>query len=105
MDIPQWRAELIKQGILSEKSEWVPMTAAEIERWADIRWARTDPEVQRRYPDQFVVPYKQQIVAHGDDARAVLEEASRVTGKPVDELDLVGILDGVQEIPLDPIPP
>jgi hypothetical protein len=45
-----------------------------------------------------VVPYRQQIVAHGTDAAQVLKEAAEKTGKPAAELALTGIIDPLQEL-------
>jgi hypothetical protein len=55
--------------------------------------ARRDPEVLARYVGKFVVPFDRKIVAHGMDAATVLEEAARITGRSIEELPLVGMID------------
>lgn len=56
------------------------------DREADADWAQHDPQVEERYGGQWVVAYKGKIVAHGNDPTAVLQDAARVTQRPVDEL-------------------
>ncbi len=65
----------------------------------DLLWASTDPEVQRDYAGQYVVPFQGRIVAHGTDLEAVLREAERLTGKPAQELSDCAILDPLEELP------
>ena len=65
----------------------------------DLLWATSDPNVQRDYVGQYVVPFQRRIVAHGTDLEAVLREAERVTGKPSDQLSDCAILDPLQELP------
>jgi len=69
------------------------------QRAEDLDWALNDPEVQRAFQGQYVVPYQRRIVAHGTDLGAVLREAERITGKPAHELPDCAILDPLQEIP------
>jgi hypothetical protein len=71
----------------------------ELECHNDVRWASEGPEVLARYCGEFVVPYHRQVVAHGTDAAAVLAEAARITGRPVEELALVGITDPLLDVP------
>jgi hypothetical protein len=66
---------------------------------ADIEWASSDPEVQRKYVGQYVVPFERRIVAHGTDLDAVLREAVRATGKAVEELSHCAILDLLEDLP------
>ena len=65
----------------------------------DLLWASTDPDVQRDFVGQYVVPFQGRIVAHGTDLDAVLREAERITGKPAQELVDCAILDPLQEVP------
>lgn len=65
----------------------------------DLLWASTDPDVQRSYVGQYVVPFRSRIVAHGTDLAAVLREAERVTGRPAHELSDCAIVDPLQELP------
>jgi hypothetical protein len=78
-----------------------PLRAEEIQCQEDARWALLDPELLTRYLGEFVVPYQRKIVAHGTDAAAVLAEASRITGRSVEELPLIGMVDPLLDIPLD----
>jgi hypothetical protein len=74
-----------------------PIVASQQEE--DLLWASTDPDVQRNYVGQYVVPFQGRIVAHGRDLETVLREAERVTGKPRHELSDCAILDPLQELP------
>ena len=76
-----------------------PITPEERQQAEDARWATHDLEVLDKYMGQFVVPYRRQIVAHGYDVEAVLEEASRVTGLRPEELPICGIDDPLQDLP------
>jgi hypothetical protein len=76
-----------------------PLRPEEFERQEDVRWARQDPEVLAQHRGEFVVPYQRQIVAHGADAAAVLAEAAQITGRAVEELPLVGIIDPLLDMP------
>ena len=76
-----------------------PLSSEECQRHEDIHWAQQDPEVQARYRGQFIVPYQRQIVAHGSDVATVLAEAARVSGRSVEELPLVGIVDPLADMP------
>lgn len=76
-----------------------PLTQHELLVSADIVWAQQDPEIQLTHKGEFVVPYRGQIVAHGQVAAQVLEEAARKTGIRTEELPLVGIIDPVADIP------
>jgi ABC-type hemin transport system ATPase subunit len=75
------------------------LKAKEAQRHNDIHWALHDPNVQAKYQGQFVVPYEGEIIAHGEDAETVLQEAERISGKKASELPLVGIDDPLQDIP------
>lgn len=50
----------------------------ELERYRDAEWALHDPDIQRKYEGQCVVAFEGKIIAHGLDAKAVLEEANRL---------------------------
>jgi len=71
----------------------------ELQRQEDVRWAREDPEVLAHFSGEFVVPYGRKIVAHGTDAAVVLAEAARITGRQLEELPLVGVIDPLLDIP------
>ncbi|TMQ28765.1 MAG: hypothetical protein E6K70_26685 [Planctomycetota bacterium] len=55
-----------------------PLSCAELGRYRDAESALRDPQVQEQYEGQWVVAYQGQIIAHGDDPRTVLQEASRL---------------------------
>jgi hypothetical protein len=55
--------------------------------------------VLARYRGEFVVPYRREVVAHGADAVVVLAEAARITGRRVEELPLVGVIDPLLDVP------
>jgi hypothetical protein len=82
-----------------EKITVAALTPEEQQAPRDIDWAQSDPAVQAQYYGKLVVPYGGAIVASGDAAAAVLAEAARVTGRRVEELPLVGIVDPLLEIP------
>jgi hypothetical protein len=48
------------------------------ERRRDAAWALRDPDVQRRYGGEWLVAYRRQVIAHGPDPDAVVEEANRL---------------------------
>jgi hypothetical protein len=68
------------------------LTEEELEQLRDMRWAATDPEVTKKYPDEIVAVYRRQIIAHGDHLNTVLEEASRITGRPKHKIAVTTIL-------------
>jgi hypothetical protein len=73
------------------------LTPEECRRLQDMCWALQSAEVLAHYRGEFVVPYMQRVVAHGDDELAVLAEAARVTGREIEELSVVGITDPLQD--------
>jgi hypothetical protein len=77
----------------------VSLQPKELQRLEDARWARQDPDVLVQYLGEFVVPYERKIVAHGRDAAVVLAEAAQITGRPVEELPLVGVIDPLLDMP------
>jgi hypothetical protein len=68
------------------------MTPEEIEQYDDMIWAATDPDVQMKYPDEYVAAYRRQIIAHGDELREVLEQAERITGLPRNLIAVTAVL-------------
>ena len=77
----------------------LPLQPKEFQCLEDARWARHDPEVLAQYLGKFVVPFERKIVAHGTDAAAVLAEAARLTGRSIEELSLVGVIDPLVDMP------
>ena len=75
-----------------------PLTAEQRQQLEDTHWASHDPEIQVKYMGQFVVPFHRQVVAHGTNLAAVLDEAARVTGRKPEELPVCGIDDPLQEV-------
>ena len=75
------------------------LSVEEALRQDDARWARDAPEVLARYVGEFVVPYRREVVAHGTEAAVVLAEAARVTGRRVEDLPLVGVVDPLLDVP------
>jgi hypothetical protein len=73
-----------------------PLDAEESRRQDDARWAL---EVWAFYRGELVVPYRREIIAHGTDAVVVLAEAARITGRQVEELPLVGVIDPLLDVP------
>ena len=68
------------------------LTEEEREQLADMEWAATDPELQKQYPDEFVAVYQRQVIAHGHDEEAFLEEAQRITGRPKHKIAITTVL-------------
>jgi hypothetical protein len=54
-------------------------------------WAIDDPELAKLYPGKWAVAIPNEVIAVGDDADAVLAEASQKLGIPVNELVLTMI--------------
>jgi Family of unknown function (DUF5678) len=69
----------------------VPMTEDEIQRSLDADWAKSDPEVEKRFAGQWVVPFERRIVAHGEDLEKVLQEAERLSFLPRERLVVCGV--------------
>jgi hypothetical protein len=55
-----------------------PIPPQELERYRDADWALHDLDVQRTYAGQWVVAYQRRIIASGEDARAVADQAARL---------------------------
>ncbi len=91
--------EMTKQALLRTRITMLPLEPKEFQRLEDARWARQDPDVSVRYLGEFVVPYERKIVAHGNDAALVLAEAAQNTGRPAEELPLVGVVDPLLDMP------
>lgn len=91
--------ERSKQAQRRTQVTMLPLEPKEFQRLEDARWARQDPDVLAQYLGEFVVPYEQKIVAHGTDAAVVLAEAAQITGRPAEELPLVGVIDPLLDMP------
>lgn len=91
--------EQTKRALRRTQVSMLPLQPKEFQRLEDARWARQDPDVLTNYPGEFVVPYERKIVAHGKDAAVVLAEAAQITGRPVEELPLVGVVDPLLDMP------
>jgi hypothetical protein len=63
----------------------------EQKRNEDAYWAQHDPQVEKQYGGQWVVPHERKIVAHGTDLTSVLQEAARLTNRRPDELVVCAI--------------
>ena len=68
----------MERAVSSQDGQIELMSRAELERYRDAEWALHDPQVQEQYQGQWVVAYERRIIAHGEDPRAVAEEASRL---------------------------
>jgi hypothetical protein len=91
--------EQTKRALRRTQVSMLPLQPKEFQRLEDARWARQDPDVLAKYAGEFVVPYERKIVAHGKDAAVVLADASQITGRPVEELPLVGVVDPLLDMP------
>ncbi len=91
--------ERSKQALRRNQVAMLPLHPKEFQRLEDARWARQDPDVLAQYLGEFVVPYARKIVAHGTDAAVVLAEAAQITGRPAEELPLVGVIDPLLDMP------
>jgi hypothetical protein len=87
-----------KQALRARRSTR-SLGAEESRRQDDARWALEAPEVLALYRGEFVVPYRREIVAHGTHAAVVLAEAAWITGRQVEELPLVGVIDPLLDVP------
>ena len=91
--------EKTKQALKRTRISMLPLEPKEIQQLEDARWARQDPDVLVQYLGEFVVPYHREIVAHGKDAAVVLAEAAQITGRPAEDLPLVGVVDPLLDMP------
>ena len=91
--------EKTRQALRRTRISMLPLQPKEFQRLEDARWARQDPDVLVQYLGEFVVPYQRKIVAHGKDAAVVLAEAAQITGRPAEELPLVGVVDPLLDMP------
>ncbi len=91
--------EQSKQAQRRTQVTMLPLQPKEFQRLEDARWARQDPDVLAQYLGEFVVPYERKIVAHGTDAAVVLAQAAQTTGRPAEELPLVGVIDPLLDMP------
>jgi hypothetical protein len=71
---------------------WSRLTEERVEVWRDMEWAIHDPEVQEKYPDEFVAVHRRQVVAHGHDLKTVIAEAERVTGLQRHQIAITTVL-------------
>jgi hypothetical protein len=91
--------EKTKQALQRTRMTMLPLEPKELQRLEDARWARQEPDVLVQYLGEFVVPYQRKIVAHGKDAALVLARAAEITGRPAEELPLVGVVDPLLDMP------
>jgi hypothetical protein len=91
--------EQTRQALRRTQVSMLPLEPKEFQRLEDARWARQDPDVLGKYVGEFVVPYRRKIVAHGKDAAVVLAQAAQVTGRPIEDLPLVGVIDPLLDMP------
>jgi hypothetical protein len=91
--------EKTKQALRRTPITMLPLEPREFQQLEDARWARQDPDVRVQYLGEFVVPYQRKIVAHGKEAALVLAEAAQITGRPAEELPLVGVVDPLLDMP------
>ena len=61
---------------INSKSTTIP--DVELESYRNAEWAMHDAEVRRRYPGQWVVAHRRQVIAHGTDPLDVAREAERI---------------------------
>ncbi len=97
-ELPAPDLETIKQDLRARRSTR-PLGAEESRRHDDARWALESPEVLALFRGEFVIPYQREVVAHGTDAALVHTDAARTTGRPVEELSLVGVIDLLLNVP------
>jgi hypothetical protein len=79
-------SENLPNGPLPEPEDESRLTPEEVQMWADLEWAVTDPEVKKAYEDQIVAVYQRRVIAHGEDEGIVLAEAQRLTGRPKNKI-------------------
>jgi hypothetical protein len=76
-----------------------PMTSLERQMHEDSAWAMDHyQELDRQYRGQFVVVWKKQVVAHGQDLAELFKHAVG-TGCPREELVLVAVPDPFFDLP------
>jgi hypothetical protein len=77
------------------------LTSQELQRWADNDWALDNYEfITKNYPNEYVIVWRKQIVAHGPDAEQLYRECV-TPERPKEELVLVAFPDPCSEIPAD----
>ncbi len=67
------------------------LTGEALERYHDLLWASSDPEVAERYPDKIVAVHERKVWAAGEDWEAVRQEAARNAGLPPEKFTLTTI--------------
>jgi hypothetical protein len=97
-ELPPTDLDRTKEALRAQRTTR-PLEAEECRRLDDARWAGEAPEVLACYLGEFVVPYRREIIAHGTDAAVVLAEAARITGRRVEDLPLVGVIDPLLDVP------
>lgn len=67
---------------LADKYFSAPRTEEEMQAFDDHCWASDDPEIARVYEGKIIAVHKRQVIAVGDDWKAVIEEGEHVSGLP-----------------------
>jgi hypothetical protein len=67
------------------------LAGEELERFHDLLWASSDPEVAALYPDKIVAVHERKVWAAGDDSEVVLREAAQNAGLPQEKFILTTI--------------
>jgi hypothetical protein len=80
------------------------ITPVDLERYRDAEWALRDPEVQQHCQAQWVVAFERQIIAHGADAQAVVDEAARLVPGQAHRLVFCASDDGAEWLHQTPDP-
>lgn len=74
------------------QSAGAPMTETDRRIWADIDWADTNEEIQRKYGGQWIAILDRNVVAHGIDRDAVVQEAVAATNRSDEEIAVWSIM-------------
>ena len=67
------------------------LAGEELERYHDLLWASSDPEIAALYPDKIVAVHQRKVWAAGDVSDAVLQEAEKNSGLPREKFILTTI--------------
>ena len=70
------------------------------QRFQDLRWATRNSLIQERFSGELVVVHRQQVIAHGHDEAALLEQVAS-DEHPREELVVVEILSAEFDLPFD----
>jgi hypothetical protein len=76
-----------------------PMTEQERQMHEDLHWAMTNSELESRYRGQLVVVWHKQVIAHGTDEEALLQEAAS-PARPRAELVVIEFPDPFVDLPV-----